>query len=63
MVCSLKKFKKLQMLFAAMTNLDEGLSAETLLMLKVKKSLICLLGAWRPTVLIVEQELILPLKT
>jgi hypothetical protein len=51
------------MLFAAVTHLVEGLSLETLLTLKVEKSLICLVDTWRPTVSIVEQQSILFLKT
>jgi hypothetical protein len=50
------------MMFAAVTHLVEGLSLETLLTLKVEKSLICLVRARRPTVSIIEQ-LILFLKT
>jgi hypothetical protein len=44
------------MLFAAVTHLVEGLSHETLLMLNVEKSLICLVGTQRPTVSIIEQH-------
>jgi hypothetical protein len=36
-------------MFAAVTHLVEGLSLETLLTLKVEKSLICLVGTRRPT--------------
>jgi hypothetical protein len=39
-------------LFAAVMHLDEGLSFETLLTLKVEKSLLCLVGTRRPTVAI-----------
>jgi hypothetical protein len=42
MVCLLKTFRNLQMLFAYVTHLVEGLSLETLLALKVRESLICL---------------------
>jgi hypothetical protein len=38
------------MLFAAVTRLVEGPSLETFLILKVEKSLICLVGTRRPTV-------------
>jgi hypothetical protein len=41
----LKTSPDLQMLFAAVTRLPEGLSLETILTLKVEKSLICLVGA------------------
>jgi hypothetical protein len=51
------------MLFAAMMHLVEGLNLETLLMLRVQKSLICLVATWRPTVSIIEQQSILVLKT
>jgi hypothetical protein len=51
------------MLFAAVTHLVEGVSLETLLTLKVEKSLICLVGTRRPTVSIIEQYSILFLKT
>jgi hypothetical protein len=51
------------MVFAAVTHLVEGLSLETLLTLKVEKSLICLVGTRRPTVSIIEQHSILFLKT
>jgi hypothetical protein len=51
------------MLFAHMTHFFEGLSLETLLTLKVEKSVICLVRTRRPTVFIIEQRLILFLKT
>jgi hypothetical protein len=51
------------MLFAAMTHPVEGLSLETLLTLKVKESLIFLVGTRRPTVSIIEEESVLFLKT
>jgi hypothetical protein len=38
------------MLFAAVTHLDEGLSLETLLTLKVEKPLIFVVGTWRQTI-------------
>jgi hypothetical protein len=41
MVCLQKMSSDLQMLFAAVTHLVEGLSLETLRTLKVEKSLIC----------------------
>jgi hypothetical protein len=50
MLCLLKTSRDLQILFAAVTHLAEGLSLETLLTLKVEKSLICLVGTRRPTV-------------
>jgi hypothetical protein len=62
MLYSLKTSRDFQM-FAAVTHLVEGLNLETLLALKVEKSLICLVGTRRPTVSIVEQQSILLLKT
>jgi hypothetical protein len=62
-VCLLKSSSDLQMLFAAVTHLVEGLSLETLLTLKVKKSLICLVGTRRLTESIIEQHSILFSKT
>jgi hypothetical protein len=50
-------------MFAAVTHLVEGLSLEALLTLKVETSLICLVGTRKPTVSIIEQQLILFLKT
>jgi hypothetical protein len=47
------------MLLAAVVHLDEGQSLETLLTLKVEKSLICLVVTLRPTVSVIEQQLIL----
>jgi hypothetical protein len=44
------------MLFAAVTHLVEGLSLEPLLTLNVEKSLICLVGTWRPTVSTTDQK-------
>jgi hypothetical protein len=55
MVCLLKTSGDLQMLFAAMTHLVEGLSLETLLTLNVEKSLIFLVGIWRPKVSIIRR--------
>jgi hypothetical protein len=46
----LKTSRNLQMVCAALTHLDEGLSLETLLTLKVENTLIRLLGSWRRTV-------------
>jgi hypothetical protein len=63
MLCLLKTSRDLQMLFAAVTRLVEELSLETLLMLKVKKSLICLVDIRRQTIFIIEQQSILLLKT
>jgi hypothetical protein len=54
-MCLLKTSRDLQMLFVAVTYIAEGLSFETLLTLKVEKSLICLVGTRRPTVSIIEQ--------
>jgi hypothetical protein len=51
------------MLVEAVTCLIEGLSLETLLTLKVDKSLICLVGTRRPTVSLIEKHSILFLKT
>jgi hypothetical protein len=59
----LKMSRNLQMLFAAITHLVEGLSLETFFTLKVEKSLICFIGICKPTVSIIEQQLILFLKT
>jgi hypothetical protein len=50
-------------LFAAVTHLVERPSLETLLKLKLEKSLICLVGTRRPRVSIIEQQSILFLKT
>jgi hypothetical protein len=52
-----------QTLFAAVTQLDEGLSIEILLTLEVAKPLVRLVGTWTPTISITEQRLILSLKT
>jgi hypothetical protein len=46
--------RDLQMLFAAITHLVEGLSLETFLTLKVEKSLIFFAGIYKPTVSIIE---------
>jgi hypothetical protein len=59
----LKMSRDLQMLFAAITRLVEGLSLETFWTLKMEKSLICFAGTCKPTVSIIEQQLILFLKT
>jgi hypothetical protein len=59
----LKMLRDLQMLFAAITHPVEGLSLETFLTLKVEKSLSCFAGICKPTVYIIEQQLILFLKT
>jgi hypothetical protein len=50
----LKMSIDLQMLFAAITHLVEGLSLETFLTLKVDKSLIFFAGICKPTVSIIE---------
>jgi hypothetical protein len=47
------------MLFAAVTRVVEGLSLETLLTLKVETSFIYLVGTQRPTVSVIERQLIL----
>jgi hypothetical protein len=47
------------MLFAAITHLAERLSLETILTLKVEKSLICFAGICKPTVSIIKQQLII----
>jgi hypothetical protein len=63
MLCLLKTSRDLQMFFASMTHLVEGLSLETLLTLKVEQSLICLMDARKPTVSIIDKQPILFLKT
>jgi hypothetical protein len=59
----LKISRDLQTLLAAITHLVEGLSLETFFTLKVGKSLTCFAGIYRPTVSIIEQQLIIYLKT
>jgi hypothetical protein len=59
----LKMSRDLQVLFAAITHLVEGPSLETFFTLKVEKSRICFAGICKPTVSIIEQQLILFLKT
>jgi hypothetical protein len=54
MLCLVKMSRDLHTLFAAMMHLGEGLSFETLLMLRVERSLIRLVGTQRPTVSILE---------
>jgi hypothetical protein len=44
------------MLFASVTHLVEELMLEILLTLKVKKYLILLVGTWRPTMSVIEQQ-------
>jgi hypothetical protein len=61
-VCLLKTSRDLQMLFAAMAHFDKGLTLETLLTLRVEKSLICLVDTRRPTASIIEETFILILK-
>jgi hypothetical protein len=56
----LKTSRNLQMMFAAVADLDERLSLETLFALKVEKYVICLVGTWRPEVSIIEQQFLLP---
>jgi hypothetical protein len=55
--------KNLQISFAAMTHLAEGLFLNALLTLKVENSLICFVGTRIPTLSMMEWQLILPLKT
>jgi hypothetical protein len=55
--------KNLQISFAAMTHLTEGLALNALLTLKVENSLICLVGTRIPTVSTTEWQLILPFET
>jgi hypothetical protein len=62
MLSLLKTSRDLKMMFAAVTHPVEGLSLKTLLTLKMKKSLICFVGTWRPAVLTTEQHSILFLK-
>jgi hypothetical protein len=62
-VMCIEKSINLEMLFAAVMHLVEWLSLETQLMLKVKKSQICLLGTQRPTVYIIEQQSMLFMRT
>jgi hypothetical protein len=50
----LKMSRDLLMLFAAITHLVEGRSLETLLTLKVEKSLICFAGICKPTGSVIE---------
>jgi hypothetical protein len=50
----LKMSRDLQMLFAAITHLVEELSLETLLTLKVEKSLICSAGICKRTGSVIE---------
>jgi hypothetical protein len=59
----LKMSRHLHLLFATITHAVEGLNLETFFTLKVEKSLIFFAGICKPTVSIIEQELILFLKT
>jgi hypothetical protein len=59
----LKMSRDLQMLFAGITHLVEGLSLDTFLTLKVEESLICFGGTCKLAVSIIEQQFILFLKT
>jgi hypothetical protein len=59
----LQMSRDLQMLFAAIAHLVEGLSLDTFFTLKVEKSLICFAGICKPTLPLIEQQLILFLKT
>jgi hypothetical protein len=52
----IEKVKILEMLFAAVTHIVEGLNLETLLTLRVEKYLICLVGRRGPTLSITEQS-------
>jgi hypothetical protein len=58
-----KMLKNLQISFAEMTHLPEGLFLNALLTLKVENSLSCLVDTRIPTVSMMEWQLILPLKT
>jgi hypothetical protein len=58
----LLQMSKVCMSFAAMAHLAEGLGLIILLTLK-ENSVICLVGAWIPTVSAVEWKLILPMET
>jgi hypothetical protein len=51
----IENVQRIAMLFAPVAHLLKGLSLETLLTLKVERSLICLVGTQRPTVSIREQ--------
>jgi hypothetical protein len=62
-VCSVKTSRDVQMTCASVTHLDVVLSLETLLILKVEKSLICLMGTPRATISLIERRLILFLET
>jgi hypothetical protein len=53
----------LQVMFVAVTDLDEGLRFETLFALKVEKYVICLVGTRTLGVSITEQQLFLPSET
>jgi hypothetical protein len=55
--------KNLQISFAAMTHLAEGLFLNALLTLKVENSLICLVCTRIPTESMIEWQLVLHLKT
>jgi hypothetical protein len=54
MLCLLKTSRDLQMWFAAVTHLVEELNLETLLTVKVEKSLIYSVGTRRPAASIIE---------
>jgi hypothetical protein len=56
MLCLLKTSRDLQMLFAAVTHLVEGLSLEPVLTLKVEKAVTCIVDTERPTASIREQQ-------
>jgi hypothetical protein len=60
MVCLLKTFRNQQMLYAAVTHLDDIPSLEALLALKVEKSQTRLVGTRRTAVSIIVQEFICP---
>jgi hypothetical protein len=49
--------------FSAVAQVDEGLSLEALLTLRVENFLICLVGTQRPTASMIEEQLILFLET
>jgi hypothetical protein len=58
----LKIIKNGQMSFATLAHPVEGLILDALLTSKVEKSLICLVGIWKPTVSITTPRLISSLK-
>jgi hypothetical protein len=53
----IKNVQRFADVLSILVHLVERLSLKTLLMLKVQKSLICLMGTRKPTVSIVEKQL------